>query len=470
MKITCIVVLMSAFDFVYSISRGKHYVKEKVCQEYAMLGKEKFKAIGMVLYSQKFSTGTFEEVNAVTDEMVKLAETCCTENSSADCYDTGATAMSEMSCSKDSPFPKHPGIASCCKEDGLERKLCLAALRVTSEELPSLQESTNEEICQKFKEDPKEYSLRYFYEFSRRHGSIPAGLILNATDSYLRMVGTCCSLSESTICFLRERLQLKDSNHFLRLTSNLCHNQAHLPYFKIGLTAYYGHILNDSLEDILPITTHLQEGLSKCCLNPNPECLITELMQVKTVLCNDTSLSGKYRKLHDCCSKPPLDVLSCVETSESESPPQQTEIKKPTDTDLCKEGSATVLDKYFFEIGRKHNHLTLPVLASVFADIGDYIHKGSACKLIKKSPLEKIETFVSKTDGLCQQYKKLDFTVFKERLVKSVQEEMPDASKTVVDTKAKQWVEFTSTCCSRKAPALRCRKLIDLIVGDTRDD
>uniref|UniRef100_W5N0L1 Vitamin D-binding protein n=1 Tax=Lepisosteus oculatus TaxID=7918 RepID=W5N0L1_LEPOC len=67
---------------------GKPYEKERICQEYADFGKETFKAIGVILYSQKFSTGTFEEINAVTDEMVKLADKCCAEEASPDCYDT----------------------------------------------------------------------------------------------------------------------------------------------------------------------------------------------------------------------------------------------------------------------------------------------------------------------------------------------------------------------------------------------
>ncbi|XP_016428110.1 vitamin D-binding protein-like [Sinocyclocheilus rhinocerous] len=121
--------------------KGKNYAKENVCQELKAIGIEKFKEI------QKFPNGTFQEVSCVADEMTKLAEKCCKDDASPDCYDKGATEISEKSCGKDSPFPKHPGIEQCCTLQGQERKLCLASLRYSADKLPSLLEPTNEEIC-----------------------------------------------------------------------------------------------------------------------------------------------------------------------------------------------------------------------------------------------------------------------------------------------------------------------------------
>lgn len=71
-----------------------------------------------------------------------------------------ATEISEKSCGKDTPFPKHPGIEQCCTFQGQERKLCLASLRYSADELPSLLEPTNEEICTEFTKDEKDYAVR----------------------------------------------------------------------------------------------------------------------------------------------------------------------------------------------------------------------------------------------------------------------------------------------------------------------
>ncbi|KAL0192396.1 hypothetical protein M9458_010692, partial [Cirrhinus mrigala] len=67
--------------------------------------------------------------------------------------------ISEKSCGKDSPFPKHPGIDQCCTLQGHERKLCLASLRYSADELPTLLEPTNEEICTEYTKNEKDYAV-----------------------------------------------------------------------------------------------------------------------------------------------------------------------------------------------------------------------------------------------------------------------------------------------------------------------
>lgn len=47
-------------------------------------------------------------------------------------------------------------------------------------------------------------SLRYVYEFARRHRNIPAGFVLNATQNHVRMAERCCRPAVKNACFLRE--------------------------------------------------------------------------------------------------------------------------------------------------------------------------------------------------------------------------------------------------------------------------
>lgn len=71
-----------------------------------------------------------------------------------------SSALSAKSCGPDSPFPAHPGTAACCVHQGLEQKLCLAALQHPPRQLPHYIEPSNEEICQAFKKDPKDFADR----------------------------------------------------------------------------------------------------------------------------------------------------------------------------------------------------------------------------------------------------------------------------------------------------------------------
>ncbi|MGH0190075.1 UNVERIFIED_CONTAM: hypothetical protein FKN15_042175 [Acipenser sinensis] len=181
-----------------------------------------------------------------------------------------ATAMSEVSCMEDSPFPKHPGITKCCEEQSLERKLCLANLRVLSEEFPSLEEPTDDEICKQFTADPKGYMESLAVRFGQM---IPSA----------------------------------------------------------------------SFEEVLPVADYLQQGLAKCCFNPNPECLIKEFIGLKTVLCMNSTLPAKYDKLEKCCTKPCLDVLPCVDSLDGQPPTQLAEIQEPDNEDLCKDASSVTI-------------------------------------------------------------------------------------------------------------------------------
>jgi len=71
-----------------------------------------------------------------------------------------SSALSAKSCSPDSPFPAHPGTAACCLHQGLEQKLCLAALEHPPRQLPHYVEPSNEELCEAFKKDPKDFADR----------------------------------------------------------------------------------------------------------------------------------------------------------------------------------------------------------------------------------------------------------------------------------------------------------------------
>lgn len=67
-------------------------------------------------------------------------------------------ALSAKSCESDSPFPVHEGTPACCAAEGLERKLCMAALSHQPQEFPTYVEPTNEEICEAFKKDPRRFA------------------------------------------------------------------------------------------------------------------------------------------------------------------------------------------------------------------------------------------------------------------------------------------------------------------------
>uniref|UniRef100_A0A8C2AQ24 Vitamin D-binding protein n=1 Tax=Cyprinus carpio TaxID=7962 RepID=A0A8C2AQ24_CYPCA len=343
------------FFFFFCISTGNNYAKENVCQELKSIGIQKFKEMVTVLYRQKFPNGTFQEVSCVADEMIKLAEKCCKDDASPGCYDKGATEISEKSCGKDSPFPKHPGIEQCC------------TLR---DELPSLLEPTNEEICTEFPKDEKDYAVRYVYEFARRHRNIPAGFVLNVSKNNVRIAERCCHPSVKNSCFLQEeRLQMRSSNIFLRFLSNVCNNQVNLKSFRFGLSAYYGNLLGLSFEEASAISGRFQSGLEKCCLQPQPECIIEELASFQKVLCSESKLDAMSEDFRKCCSKPALDTLPCVDDLK----------RQPCQSETQPHG----IDRYLFLIGVNHASISLPVLTTVLDQIKNTVTAFGYCERLQ---------------------------------------------------------------------------------------
>ncbi|XP_012683999.1 vitamin D-binding protein [Clupea harengus] len=463
MKILCCILI--SISIVWADDNGLRYEKEKVCEQLHGMGQQKFKGLFIALYSQKFPNSTLAEVTCLADEMLKLGERCCVEGASADCYDKGATEISDKSCQADSPFPKHPGISKCCaKKDVHERKMCLATLHYSAEELPSLLDPTNEEMCEQYTQDPTGYSFGYVYELSRRHRSVPTGLVLNATGSQLRMLAKCCKPSPSTECFFTERFQERQFNIFLRFTSNVCHNNINLKSYKTGLTAYFGSLLKIPFEKAQSMAKDFQDGLSKCCLQPNQECIVQEFTGFQKVLCNESSLAIMSEEFQKCCGKAPLDTLMCVDNLKRQ--PQTLPNIQPLSPSLCEPASQQEIQRYLFQIGARQLLTSVPVIATALGHVKDKVMACCSdtniqtCMNQKDEDVKKVIKLLSKTDEICSQYFRLDFLAFKVLVEQQVQADGEQAP-----AKAEALVELGSVCCFQQSPALRCQTLMEKLIS-----
>lgn len=55
------------------------------------------------------------------------------------------------------------------------------------------------------------------------------------------------------------------------------HCLTYLNYLLYRLSAYYGNLLGLSFEKASALSSRFQSGLEKCCLQPQPECIIEEV-------------------------------------------------------------------------------------------------------------------------------------------------------------------------------------------------
>ncbi|XP_039107719.1 vitamin D-binding protein [Hyaena hyaena] len=465
-----ILVLLLAVAFVHALERGRDYEKEKVCREIAHLGKEDFRSLSMVLYSRKFPSSTFEQISHLVNEVVSLTEACCAEGADPDCYDLRTSALSARSCQSDSPFPVHPGAAECCTKEGLEQKLCMAALKHHPQEFPTYVEPTNDEICEAFRKDPKDFAEQFLYEYSINYGQAPLPLLVSYTKSYLSMVGSCCTSPSPTVCFLKERLQMKHLSLLTTMSNRVCSQYAAYGKEKSRLS----HLIKlaqkvptADLEDVLPLAEEITTILSKCCESTSEDCMAKELPEYTVKICDN--LATKNSKFKDCCQeKTPMDLFMCTYFMPAAPTPELPAVELPTSQDVCDKGNTKAIDQYTFELSRR-THLPEVFLSKILeptlkslAECCDS-EDTTACLNTQGPELKKeLSSFIDKGQKLCADYSENTFTEYKKKLAERLRAKLPEASDLELQGLIDKRSDFASKCCSINSPPLYCDLEIDV--------
>ncbi|XP_075399677.1 vitamin D-binding protein [Tenrec ecaudatus] len=456
------------------MERGKEclsrdYEKSKVCAELSSLGKDDFRSLSMISYSRKFPSGTFEQVKQLVQEVVSLTEDCCAEGADADCYDNRTSALSARSCEQDSPFPVHPGTAECCTKEGLQRKLCMAALRHQPQEFPTYVEPTNDEICEAFRKDPKDFADQFAYEYSSNYGEAPLPLLVSYIKSYLSMVGSCCTSSSTTVCFLKERLLIKHLSLLTMMSNRICSQYVAYGKNKSRLS----HLIKlaqkaptADLQDVLPLAEDLTDILSKCCESTSEDCMAKELPEHTVKICD--KLSKKNSKFEDCCQeKTPMDIFVCTYFMPAAQPPELPAVDITTDKDVCSSENKKAKDQYVFELSRR-THVPEVFLSKALdltlRGLGDCCDSGDSTGcLTAKGPLlqKELSSFIEKGQEICADYSENTFTEYKKKLTERLRAKMPDTSAADLAQVVDKHSEFASKCCFINSPPLHCEAEID---------
>ncbi|KFR11420.1 Vitamin D-binding protein, partial [Opisthocomus hoazin] len=421
----------------YAEHRGKAYVRDKVCQEFKTLGKENFRTLNIIANSRKFSNATFEEISHLVHEIVSLAETCCVEGADPSCYDAGSSALSAKSCKKGSPFPDHPDAAGCCAQEGLEQKLCLAALRHPPQQLPRYLQPSNEELCQAFKKDPKDFADRFLHDYASSYSQAPLPVLLGSTRTFLSMVSTCCISPTPTACFLKEKLERKSLSLLTLMSNRACSRFTAYGKEKVTfsyLTSLAQKIPSASFEDLFPLAEDAAEMFSQCCDSVAEDCMQKELSEHTAKACG--TLSARDERFADCCKgKNLMQNYFCISALPPVPAPKLPEAQKPTNKQLCSEEGARHAKRYLFELARRHTSVPDAFLGKLY-DACQKV-RGECCSAKDASPssatqhqhmAEELPRFLEKANQLCGQYTELNFLDFKKRLRESLMKMMPEAS------------------------------------------
>ncbi|XP_061439409.1 vitamin D-binding protein [Rhineura floridana] len=469
MKAAVVSILLFVLTCSHAMERGRDYMRDKICQEFSVLGKEKFRSIAIVLNSRKYCNATFEEVNSIVQEIVALAEKCCAEGADPECYTTESSALSAKSCDPNSPFPKHPGTAACCTEEGLPRKLCLAALKHPPKESFTYLEPSNEEICEAFRKDPKDFKDRFLYSFSSDYSHAPLPLLLTSTTTYLSIVGTCCTHAQPTVCFLKERLERKSLRTLTDLSNKACSRYALFGKEKTRLSyliAFTQKSVNASFEDASSLAEGASEVLSKCCDSLEEDCIQKEVSKHTAQICE--KLSAKDERIDKCCNgscrkgNGNLPKYLCIYSLPWDKPVDRPEHQGPSQECLCNlDCRQRELNRYIHYFAQIFPRTPEALLVALYEKNLNVVN--TCCRAENRTACFKEQKFPAKTFGLiskgnymCSVYTDYTFLEFKKRLREHYHKMLPSASEDTINGLVEQRATFASTCCHLNAPPSYC--------------
>ncbi|XP_069482370.1 vitamin D-binding protein [Ambystoma mexicanum] len=463
-----VLVLLLVLSTGHADPRGKAYEKEKVCKEFNAMGKDAFNSLAIILNSRKYSNATFEEISNIVREIVSLAETCCAKGAAPDCYDKRASALSARSCDPTSPFPKHPGTAACCVHQGLEQKLCLAALQQPPKEFPTYVEPSNEEVCAEFKKNPQMFSAKFLYEYSSNYAQTPLLVITNSTESFLKMAATCCTSKKPITCFAKQKLQRKALQILTVMSNRMCSRHSTYGDAKIrfsALVTFAQKVPSAEFKDVLPIVDECVPMLAKCCTSFTDNCMESEISTHVQTVC--TKLSSKSAKVAECCKRTSIEALLCLHSMPSAGPIKLPQAQRPTNAELCNQNRNHELDKYTFEIARRNTKLPEAFVHKLHGAVQSVIdgccaaERPNLCLANKRPQLrDQMFKFIAEANELCGDYNKYAYTEFKKRLTNMFNKKVPKPSQDRLTEMVEERANLASTCCSVNAPPVFCNEKI----------
>ncbi|XP_062991275.1 vitamin D-binding protein [Elgaria multicarinata webbii] len=467
MKTVAICALLLLLTYSHALERGKHYFRDKICHEFNTLGKEKFREVALVLNSRKYSNATFEEIKNIVNEIVTLAEKCCIEGADAECYDSESLALSAKSCDPNSPFPKHPETEACCTHEGLERKLCLAALKHPPKEFSTYVLPSPEEICEGFKNNPQDFIDKFLHEYSSEHSHTPLPLLLSSVTTFLSIAKGCCGQKQPALCFIKERLKGKPLQRFADLSNKACSRYDLFGKEKIKLSyliRFTQKSSKASFEDILAIAEDATSVLSKCCDSLEADCIQREVSNYTTKICD--KLSAQDQRIENCCKgcHTNLTVYMCIYMLPWEQPGPQSPDPAPLAHDaLCGERGQRELEHYVYSMARIFTHAPEAILTTLY-DTSEKI-ANTCCNTSDPTacfgeqipePTAELLALLSKGSELCVNYANRTMTEFQKWLKTNYHEMRPGATEDAISALVEQKATFASTCCHLNVPPSYC--------------
>ncbi|ELK24963.1 Serum albumin [Myotis davidii] len=281
----------------------------ELAHRYKDLGKELFKGLLLVDFSQFLRKSPLDMIVKLANELTDLADVCALNELAENCGKSLHTLVGEKLCSVESLGD----LAECCAKQEPERNQCFLKHKDDDLDIPPLAATDPSAICTAFHQFEQKVLGKFIYEIARRHPYFYGPELLYYTQEYKGDLTECCEAADKAACLgpkldaLQKKVQRSAYREEFKcsMLQNSGEN-ALRDWFVSDLTKRFP---NADFMMVSKLATDFTTVHKECCQSDMLECADDRADLTKYMCENQASISPT---LKECCNKPVLEKSHCL--------------------------------------------------------------------------------------------------------------------------------------------------------------
>ncbi|XP_070265946.1 albumin-like isoform X1 [Myotis yumanensis] len=345
----------------------------ELAHRYKDLGKELFKGLLLVDFSQLLRKSHLDEIVGLANELTDLADVCALNELAENCGKSLHTLVGEKLCSVKSLG----NLAACCEKQEPERNQCFLKHKDDDLDIPPLAAIDPSAMCTAFHQFEQKVLGTFINEIARRHPYFYGPELLYYTQEYKETLTECCqgAGADATLGPKLDALQKEvlRSAYRGKFKCSMLQKRGENALQKWFISELSKRFPNADFMIISKLATDFTKVHKECCQSDMLECA-DDWADLTKYMCENPSVSPK---LKECCNKPVLEKSHCLAEKTGDNlddnvvanvADKLAVVKSGTfveNKDVCKnyvEAKEDFLGKFLYEYSRKHPHYSVSLL------------------------------------------------------------------------------------------------------------
>nr|KAF6385911.1 albumin [Myotis myotis] len=370
MKWVTFICVLFLLDSAYS--RGvfrRDAPTSELAHRYKDLGKELFKGLLLVDFSQFLRKSPLGAIVKLANELTDMADVCALNELAENCGKSLHTLVGEKLCSVESLGD----LAECCAKQEPERNQCFLKHKDDDLDIPPLGAIDPSATCTAFHQFEQKVLGTFIYEIARRHPYFYGPALLYYTQEYKETLTECCqgAGADARLVPKLDALQKEVLRSAYReeFKCSMLQNSGESALQKWFVSDLSKRFPNADFMMISKLATDFTKVHKECCQSDMLECADDWADLTKYMCENQASISTK---LKECCNKPVLEKSHCLAEKAGDNSAANVAANLAPVTaafvenkDVCKnymEAKDDFLGKFLYEYSRRHPDYPVSVL------------------------------------------------------------------------------------------------------------